>query len=73
MVLFSYLVVNDFYIYNLHRCKDLASKRMKMNSMSITPLHQVLDLLVSLASVSYSSGKKIPAFSFGYVYLWTLL
>jgi hypothetical protein len=59
-----YLILKDFLIYNPCTCKNLGSNHMKMNLMSITPLYPIL---VSPASISYSSGKKNPAFSFGYV------
>jgi hypothetical protein len=55
MVVLSYLVLKDFHIYVSHRCKNLASNATTMNLTSITPLQP---FLVSLASVSYSSGKK---------------
>ena len=65
-----HLVSKDFHIYNSHRCKSLASNHTKMKLTNITPLQL---FLVNLVSVSYSSGKKLPAFSFDYVYVWTSL
>lgn len=61
MIILSYLVLKDFFTYDPHRCKNLASNHMKMNLMGITPLHP---MLISLASVCYSFGKKNSYFLF---------